>query len=72
MSKDGMELTVSNSMCSALLANLVEKSIEAMDEIIVFIFYRYIGTLWLLPRFESADNVLKLGFDTIPIQTLEL
>jgi hypothetical protein len=59
-------------MCAALLADLIEKSIEAMDVTIVFIFYRYIGILWLLPCFKSADNVLKLGFDTIPIQTLEL
>jgi hypothetical protein len=72
MHKDGPELTVSNGMCSALLTNLIEKSIEAMNMIIVFISYRYIGTLWLLPSFKSADDVLELGLDTIPIQTLEL
>jgi hypothetical protein len=59
-------------MCSSSLGNLVEKGIEAMNVIIVLILDFDLGIFWLLPNFESADNVFEFGFDTIPVQALKL
>ena len=38
-----------------------------MDMIVTLILDRDLGIFWLLPDFESANNVLKLSPDAVPV-----
>jgi hypothetical protein len=51
---------------------LIEEGVESMDMVVKLVLAGNCGELWLLPRFQSTDEILKFAFYTFPVELLQL